>query len=57
MTRELPDWSMLQAAISGEVILPKSPAYETPKGATPYRFVIPTARSGLEGRGRIENRR
>jgi hypothetical protein len=39
MTRELPDWSMLQAAISGEVILPESPAYETPKGATPYRFV------------------
>ena len=29
MTRELPDWSMLQAAISGEVILPESLAYET----------------------------
>jgi hypothetical protein len=29
MTRELPDWSTLQAAISGEVILPESPAYET----------------------------
>ena len=52
MTRELPDWSMLQAAISGEVILPESPAYgtarkpafarrlvlRTPKGTTPYRF-------------------
>jgi FAD/FMN-containing dehydrogenase len=38
MTRELPDWSMLQAAISGEIILPGSPGYETARKPAIARF-------------------
>lgn len=32
MTRKLPDWSTLQAAISGHVILPGSPTHESERG-------------------------
>jgi FAD/FMN-containing dehydrogenase len=38
MTRKLPDWNALQAAVSGDVILPDSPDYESARRPAIARF-------------------